>query len=93
MSFVTLTEQIKLITNKEEVSEICEFTDLYSYVATDISEKVFKENPRMSYHVMNKRYYYYVRYAYGFKAQMTQSVFKTVAARYKAVDEQMKEQT
>ena len=93
MSAVTLTEQIKLITNKEEASEFYEFTDWYSNIATDISEKVFKENPRMSFRDINKKYYYHVRQTYGLKAQITQSIFKTVEARYKSVDEQMKEQT
>ena len=90
---VVLTEQLKLITTENDNTSFRTFTERYASACTDISEKIFSVDPLMPVVSMHDEYYQYVRFSYGLKSQMSESVFKTVHARYKAIDTSMKKET
>ena len=78
---VSITAKLKLLPDKETAIKLEETRKIYSAACNYVSEYVFK-NKRLSYDVVNKAMYRDIIPLFGLKAQMTQSVSKTVIARY-----------
>ena len=95
---VVLTEQIKLTfpSKKERIfadQAFSKVTKRYADACTYVSEYFFRDGCVDSAQNLQNLLYKDVRFMFGLKSQMTISVFKTVVARYKTVEEQMKQQT
>ena len=95
---VVLTEQIKLTfpSKKERIfadQTFSKVTKRYADACTYVSEYFFRDGCVDSAQSLQNLLYKDVRFMFGLKSQMTVSVFKTVVAKYKTVEEQMKQQT
>lgn len=66
-----------------------ELADRYAQACGFVSEYVFNHGFPLNYLALQNCLYQTVRGDFGLKAQMTQSVFKTVTARYKTVKKQL----
>jgi IS605 OrfB family transposase len=80
---VSITAKLKLLPDKEIAARLEETRKIYSAACNYVSVYVF-ENKRLSYDTVNKAMYRDIIALYGLKAQMAQSVSKTVIARYKS---------
>lgn len=95
---VVLTEQIKLTFTSEQDQiqadhAFSEVTRRYADACTYVSEYYFRDGCVHSFQSLHHLLYKDVRFMFGLKSQMSISVFKTVLARYKTVEEQVKQQT
>ena len=95
---VVLTEQIKLTFTSEQDQiqadhAFSEVTRRYADACTYVSEYYFRDGCVDSFQSLHHLLYKDVRFMFGLKSQMSISVFKTVLARYKTVEEQVKHQT
>ena len=95
---VVLTEQIKLTFTSEQDQiqadhAFSEVTRRYADACTYVSEYYFRDGCVDSFQSLHHLLYKDVRFMFGLKSQMSISVFKTVLARYKTVEEQVKQQT
>ena len=95
---VVLTEQIKLTFASEQDQiqadhAFSEVTRRYADACTYVSEYYFCDGCVDSFQSLHHLLYKDVRFMFGLKSQMSISVFKTVLARYKTVEEQVKQQT
>lgn len=88
---VSLTEQLKLDTSEEEGALFLEVCTRYAQAATAVSEFYFENEFRYTMKDLHQELYQEIRDVFGLKAQMAQSVLKTVLARYKTVKEQLKQ--
>ena len=88
----TLTEQVKLITTPEQDARFLEFAKRYAAACDYVSKQAFVLGITKSSQKMHKLWYYDIRDRFDLKSQAACSVFRTVAARYKTVDTQLKEQ-
>lgn len=66
-----------------------ELTECYSEACSYISEYVFHHGFILNFMLLQEELYDEIRARFGLKSQMTISSFKTVAARYKTVREQL----
>lgn len=66
-------------------------TERYAQACNEISEYTFDNGLILSSVELQNRLYQTVREKYGLKSQLTVSAFKTVVARYKAVETQLKQ--
>ena len=95
---VTLTEKIKLTFPSDGQRKAAEqafsaVTKRYAEACMYVSCYYFEHNCTGSAMDLQKTLYADVRASYGLKSQMAISVFKTVLARYKTIDELMKQET
>lgn len=88
---IDLTEQIKLITTKEESQLFFDTCTRFAEAATAVSEIYFDGNFQFPKKVCDQDLYYYIRNEFGLKAQMTQSVLRMVRSRYNGLNEQLKQ--
>ena len=88
---VTLTEQIKLHTTPAQDAMLLELAERYTAACDYVSGYVFEHNPSMNANAVQAVLYDDVRALFSLKAQLTCSVFKTVAAKYQTVREQYKD--
>ena len=88
---ISLTEQLKLETDAEENALLLEVCTRYAQAATAVSEFYFKHGFCFNLIELHQELYQEIRELFGLKAQMTQSVFKTVLARYKTVRTQLEQ--
>lgn len=89
MPELTVTMKLHIHTDAAGDRLFREFTERYASACTYASRYVFDHGFPLNYMVLHNAMYHEVRSAFDLKSQMTQSVFKTVAARYKAVKEQL----
>ena len=87
----TIVKTMKLHIHVDEPSDILfkEMTEVYRQACNHVSEYVFDNGFEMNSNRLNKALYSDIRARFGLKSQLTQSVFKTVTARYKTVKEQL----
>lgn len=95
---VVLTEQIKLTftSEQDQIQADHAFSEVirrYADACTYVSEYYFRDGCVDSFQSLHHLLYKDVRFMFGLKSQMSISVFKTVLARYKTVEEQVKQQT
>ncbi|WP_425517586.1 RNA-guided endonuclease InsQ/TnpB family protein [Paenibacillus agaridevorans] len=81
---MTLTARIKIFPTSEQAEMLLQTTRAYGEACNCVSELVF-ESRKMSVTFLHKQAYRHLRESYALRSQMTQSVLKTVAARYRSL--------
>lgn len=93
MNEVTLTAKIHLHATADDSSKFEMITEVYSGACDFVSEQIFWNDYKLSFDCVNRNLYYIIRDKFDLKAQFSQSVTKTVIAKYKTVDSQMEPYT
>lgn len=93
MKLVELNQTIKLkLIVTDEQSYLFEIvTEQYRKACNYVSEYVFNNNFELNSFKLSKILYHEIRNTFNLKSQMTQSVFRTVTARYKTTQSQLKQ--
>ena len=86
---VVLTAKLQVIVSQEQGLILDRTMDAYRQACNAVSRYVFQTHDIKQYS-LNRELYYTLRSQYGLKAQMAQSVLKTVIARYKTILETQK---
>lgn len=88
---VTISLKLRLYPSSQQTKLLESTMEQYKLACNLVSSYYFANffNPKQA--DLQKSLYHLVRDKFGLKAQMTQSVFKTVLARYKAVNTQIKQ--
>ena len=81
---MTVTAKIQLIVPSEYYELLINTANTYRNACNFVSEYVFKTH-NLKQFSLNQELYYELREKFGLGSQMTQSVFKTVIARYKTI--------
>ena len=84
MEEISLTAKIKLDLNAEQKILLDQTISAYTTACNFVSEYAFS-NEEKTYAKVNKALYRKLRSQFNLKAQMAQSVVKTVVARYKTI--------
>ena len=82
--------KLRLYCDSNEALLFDQMMKTYAAACTEVSAYSFDNRIYTNTARLNKELYEYIRSKYQLKAQLTQSVFKTVAARYKSIKTQMK---
>lgn len=90
MAVITKTMKLYLHTDAEADGAFAELTGQYRKACNEASEYAFSNGMILSPNKLHVALYRGLRERYGLKSQMTVSVFRTVVARYKSIDTQMK---
>lgn len=83
MQTSVVTAKIKLLPSDEQMVALAQVRTLYTKACNWLSAKVY-ETKELGQLALHNAYYQQMRTKLGIKAQMTQSVIKTVIARYKS---------
>lgn len=86
MEQLTITAKVQIIVTYADKTLLEETMSAYCDACNYVSDYVFKTH-NLSQAQLNKALYYDLREKYSLKAQMAQSVLKTVIARYKTIIE------
>ena len=81
---VTTTLKIRLMTCESDRDELVRTAEAYRIACNFVSDYVFDSKDEKVYS-LNKALYPALRADYGLKAQMAQSILKTVVAKYATV--------
>ena len=92
MPDIVKTIKLHLHTDAESDRAFKVMTELYSQACTEVSEYTFNNGMILNSNRLQSMLYQTVRKKYGLKSQLAVSVFKTVTARYKSVETQMKQE-
>ena len=84
MEQLTITAKVQIIVTYADKTLLEETMSAYCDACNYVSDYVFKTH-NLSQAQLNKALYYELREKYSLKAQMAQSVLKTVIARYKTI--------
>ena len=84
MEQLTITAKVQIIVTDADKTLLEETMSAYCAACNYVSDYVFKTH-NLSQVQLNKALYYDLREKYSLKAQMAQSVLKTVIARYKTI--------
>ena len=90
MEQMTVTAKIQISVNADSKVLLDKTMSVYSDACNYVSDYVFRTHDLKQFS-LNKALYSTLREKFGLKSQMTQSVFKTVIARYKTILENQKE--
>lgn len=90
MEHITATVKIQILPSQSEKVLLDNTISVYRNACNFVSDYVFCTHDLKQFS-LNKALYSNLRELFGLKSQMTQSVFKTVIARYKTVLENRKE--
>ena len=90
MEKITVTAKIQISVNSDSKVLLDETMSVYSDACNFVSDYVFQTHDLKQFS-LNKVLYSTLREKFSLKSQMTQSVFKTVIARYKTILENQKE--
>ena len=90
MEQMTITAKIQISVNTDSKVLLDETMSAYSDACNYVSAYVFRTHDLKQFS-LNKALYSILREKFGLKSQMTQSVFKTVIAKYKTILENQKE--
>ena len=88
---IAKTMKLHLHTDKDTDQLFKELTERYASACNMISKYVFDHGFVLNFIKLQESLYQTVRKDYGLKSQMSISCFKTVTARYKTVQEQLKQ--
>ena len=91
MPKIVRTIKLHLHANEETDAAFRNMTERYAQACNEISEYTFNNGLILNSNELQNRLYQTVRKKYGLKAQLAVSVFKTVTARYKTVETQLKQ--
>lgn len=89
MPEIVKTIKIHLRPSKDEKEAFRMLTERYAAACTYVSDYVFNHGFILNSNELQKLLYQTVRKEFGLKSQLTISVFKTVTARYKTVQQQL----
>lgn len=81
---MTVMAKIQLVVSAEHYKLLDSTADAYRSACNFVSEYVFRTR-NLKQFSLNQELYYELREKFGLGSQMTQSVFKTVIARYKTI--------
>lgn len=81
---ITITAKIQIQVAPEQRELLDVTMDTYRSVCNFVANYIFQTHDLKQFS-LNKALYYDIRKRYGLKSQMTQSVFKTVIAKYKTI--------
>ena len=87
---MAITAKIQVVASDEDKALLDETMSVYREACNYVSDYVFRTHDLKQFS-LNKALYPTLRAEFGLKSQMTQSVFKTVIARYKTILENQKE--
>ena len=87
---MTITAKIQIRTSECQKQVLNETMSAYRGACNFVSDYIFNTHV-LKFASLNKELYHAVRTRFGLKSQMTQSVIKTVVARYKAILEMQHE--
>ena len=87
------TAKLRLYVTPEQAKQFDLLMKIYSEACSEVSTYSFQNRIYTNTAKLNQDLYEYIRNKYQLKAQLTQSVFKTVAARYKSIKTQMQDMT
>ena len=86
----TKTIKLRVYPTTEQTDMFRDLTETYRRACNWVSAYVFEHGFELNYMKLNKVLYHEAREKFGLKANLTQSVFRTVTARYKTVQEQLR---
>ena len=90
MAQMSITAKIQVVASDEDKALLDETMSVYREACNYVSDYVFRTHDLKQFS-LNKALYPTLRAEFGLKSQMTQSVFKTVIARYRTILENQKE--
>ena len=90
---ITVTEKLKLKDVSPETdaafSELC---DIFAKACDEVSVYAFENNLMLNRRELNDALYYGIRECFDLKAQLTQSVIRSVVSRYKSENTKLKDE-
>ena len=89
MTYINL--KLRLYPNQQQANLLDATMEQYRLAANLVSNYYFEHSFKPKQSDLQKSLYHLIRDRFGLKAQMTESVFKTVLARYKTVNTQLKQ--
>lgn len=90
---ISLTAKLRIVFQSEkDRNSAYETLIAYRNACNHVSQYIFTHDFVMKQSTLQSELYQDIRARFGLKSQMTQSVFKTVIARYKAVQTQLRKQ-
>ena len=81
---MTVTVKVQILATSDQQALLNNTLSAFVMACNDVSEYIFRTK-ELKQTVLNKALYHQLRAKYGLKAQMAQSVIKTVIARYKTI--------
>lgn len=81
---MTITAKVQIYPSNEQAECLLRTMDVYRSACNFVSGYVFKTHD-LSQYSLNKQLYYQIRDVFGLSSQITQSVLKTVIAKYKTI--------
>lgn len=91
MATAVKTIKLHLHVAEEDVPKLTTLTEHYTEACNYISQYIFDNDFVMAFMAIHKALYHNIRDLYGLKSQMAISAVKTVIARYRTREDQMKE--
>ena len=85
--------KLRLYCDSNEALLFDQMMKTYAAACAEVSAYSFNNRIYTNTARLNQDLYEYIRNKYQLKAQLTQSVFKTVAAKYKSIKAQMQDMT
>lgn len=89
---VTLILKVRLLPDQDQAEKFRELTQVYADACDYLSRYAFEAGTITDTTILHDAKYYEIRRVFSMKAQLTQSVIKTVVARYKALEKQLQSQ-
>ena len=90
MEKLTVTAKIQVIASDEDKALLDETMSVYRDACNYVSNYIYRTRDLKQFS-LNKVLYSTMREKFGLKSQMSQSVFKTVIARYRTILENQRE--
>lgn len=90
-AMTTITLKLRLYPNNNQANLLEATMEQYRLASNLVSNYYFEHDFKPKQSDLQKSLYHLVRDTFGLKAQMAQSTFKTVLARYKTVNTQIKQ--
>lgn len=90
MSEIIKTMKLCIKVSDQDIPKLQEITELYRQACNEVSDYIFNHNFPLSFYTLEEQLYHHIRKSYNLKSQLSQSVIKTVIARYKTVQTQYK---
>lgn len=90
-TMTTITLKLRLYPTNNQANLLEATMQQYQLACNLVSTYYFEHNFKSNQSDLQKHLYYLIRDKFGLKAQMTQSVFKTVLARYKTANTQLRQ--
>lgn len=90
MQTVTLTAKLNIYPTDEQIQQLKKSMDAYTRACDWISQKAFEIEIMMNAYDLHKKLYQDIRKNFGLKSQMAITAIRTVTAKYKTVNSQLK---